>query len=102
MVDLAQRLHGWAQSVYKFGCSFIHLSDFHNYSNTNPLDKLPHEEQRNIIDHMRYYHGGPRSDSPDMDELSKYFPSVLDKISGNLESYLCDLEEGKSIEIEEV
>src|SRR5262249_40018997 len=31
MVELAQTLQGWTQSVYKFGCAFIHLSSFHDY-----------------------------------------------------------------------
>src|SRR5690554_1366354 len=31
MVELSNSLFGWTKSVYKFGCAFIHLSDFHNY-----------------------------------------------------------------------
>jgi hypothetical protein len=26
MVELANELHGWTESVYRFGCAFIHLS----------------------------------------------------------------------------
>lgn len=40
MVNLAQQLQGWTQSVYKFGCAFVHLSDFHNHLTENPFDKL--------------------------------------------------------------
>jgi hypothetical protein len=40
MVDLAQHLQGWTQSVYKFGCAFVHLSDFHNHLAENPFQKL--------------------------------------------------------------
>lgn len=28
MVELADRLHGWDRSVYRFGCAFIHLSSY--------------------------------------------------------------------------
>jgi hypothetical protein len=45
MVDLAQRLQGWTQSVYKFGCAFVHLSDFHNHLAENPFDKLEESEK---------------------------------------------------------
>lgn len=33
MVALASELFGWTQSVYKFGCAFIHLSGLHGESN---------------------------------------------------------------------
>ncbi|MEI7590811.1 MAG: hypothetical protein WCJ49_05815, partial [Deltaproteobacteria bacterium] len=32
MVDLSDKLNGWTLSVYKFGCSFIHLSKSHSYN----------------------------------------------------------------------
>ena len=92
MVELANNLQGWTLSVYKFGCSFIHLSKYHDYSDENPFDLLSSEEQKSILKHMRYYHGGPKNSSPNFDEFVTYFPSVFDKISGNLECYLNDLE----------
>lgn len=102
MVELSQKLHGWSKSVYKFGCSFIHLSDFHNYASQNPFESLRQEEQKNIVEHLRFYHGGPFSDCPTMQELSSYFPRVLEKISSNLECYLKNLEKEEIIEIEKV
>jgi hypothetical protein len=102
MVELSQKLQGWSKSVYKFGCSFIHLSNFHNYVSQNPFESLPQEEQKNIVEYLRYYHGGPISDCPTMQELSSYFPQVLEKISSNLECYLKNLEKKEVIEIERV
>jgi hypothetical protein len=92
MVDLAQQLQGWTQSVYKFGCAFVHLSDFHNHQAQNPFQKLTKTEQQNVLTHMRNYHGGPMSNSPSMDEFSKYLPQIFDKIAGNLGCYLQHLE----------
>lgn len=92
MVELSNKLQGWTLSVYKFGCSFIHLSNVHDYSNENPFDLLAPEEQSNILEHMRYYHGGPNSTSPSFDELAVYFSRVFDKIASNLECYIKDLE----------
>lgn len=97
MVEFAQQLHGWTQSVYKFGCSFVHLSDFHNYLTENPFDKLEHSEKQDILSHMRYYHGGPLNDKPNMAELASYVPRVLDKIAGNLECYLKQLEQNETL-----
>lgn len=98
MVDLAQKLNGWTLSVYKFGCAFIHLSDFHNHHVDDPFMKLKESEKNDILTHMRYYHGGPISDHPDMKELSRYLVSVLNKISGNLECYLEDLKNNKHLD----
>jgi hypothetical protein len=32
MIVIAHELQGWTQSVYKFGCAFIHLSSLHDYT----------------------------------------------------------------------
>ncbi len=96
MVDLGQALRGWTQSVYKFGCAFIHLSNLHDYNDRDPLLQLPSEERRDVIEHCRFYHGGPSRDDASFDELVQYFPAILRKISGNLAFYLKELEQCKS------
>ncbi len=93
MVELSNQLQGWTLSVYKFGCAFIHFSNFHDYSVSNPFESLSQTEQSDILSHLRYYHGGPDSDTPSFQELSLYFPRVFDKIAGNLECYINDLNE---------
>lgn len=94
MVDLAQELQGWTQSVYKFGCAFIHLSSFHDYNDRDPLLQLPNHEREDILAHCRTYHGGPATDAERFEDLVPYLPRVLDKISRNLECYLIQLESG--------
>ncbi|MBO2656119.1 hypothetical protein I6M49_22000 [Shewanella algae] len=64
MVDVAQKYEGWAGSIYRFGCEFIHLSNFHGYNSSNPLETISEEEKSNVLGHMRHYHGGPKSDNP--------------------------------------
>lgn len=91
MVDIAQKLQGWTQSVYKFGCAFVHLSDFHNHLAENPFQKLSNTERQDILSHMRHYHGGALHDSPDMKEISEYLPRIFDKIADNLICYLDNL-----------
>lgn len=95
MVDLAGRLHGWTHSVYSFGCAFIHLSGLHDYRTRDPLGLLPDDERESLLAHLRYYHGGPVSPEPTFDDIIPYLPSALRKVTGNLECYLRDLEEGK-------
>jgi len=84
------------RSVYKFGCAFIHLSIYHDYSETNPFDSLDFNERSDILSHLRYYHGGPSNDNPSFSELAEYFPHVFEKISDNLGFYLECLEGGKT------
>lgn len=101
MVELAQNLQGWTESVYRFGCAFIHLSDFHNHLAQNPFAKLTESEKQDILYHMRYYHGGPSHDHPSMEELASYLPRVFEKIASNLECYVQDLERNKAINDDE-
>ncbi len=91
MVNIADQLTGWTKSVYKFGCAFIHLSNLHDYNDRDPLRALPLEEREDLLNHCRYYHGGPSVGSDTLDDLVPYLPAVLDKISGNLECYLKQL-----------
>jgi hypothetical protein len=98
MVDLAQKLQGWTQSVYKFGCAFVHLSDFHNHLAENPFDKLEETEKQDILSYMRNYHGGPCHNNPTMAELALYISQVFEKISSNLECYLKQLEQNETLD----
>ncbi len=61
MVNLSKQLLGWTKSVYDFGGGFIHLSNFHDYTNSNPFDVLSSEEKGNIVTHLNNYHGYPLS-----------------------------------------
>jgi hypothetical protein len=97
MVELAQDLHGWTESVYRFGCAFIHLSALHDYQDRDPLGIIPPEEREAILKHMRYYHGLPSRSDVTARDLIPYIPAVFDKISTNLECYLKDLESGEDL-----
>lgn len=96
MVDLSQNLQGWTRSVYKFGCSFIHLSALHDYNDRDPLELLAVQERSDILDHCRQYHGGPMQDAR-FGDLLPFLPRVLEKIAGNLDEYLGALERGETL-----
>jgi len=92
MVELAQSLHGWTQSVYKFGCAFIHLSSFHDYERRDPFLALPKDEKAAVLNHMRAYHGGPSVSDPTIEDLFPYLPRVFEKVADNLDCYVKQLE----------
>lgn len=94
MVDLANTLNGWEESVYKFGCSFIHLSIFHDYILNDPFQNIEQKEIAILKSHLNNYHGFPLSKELTMDSVSPYLPMVFHKIKDNLEYYLGVLEKG--------
>lgn len=102
MVDIAQELQGWTQSVYKFGCAFIHLSGLHDYNDRDPLFLLPEEERSAILRHCRYYHGGPMQEDASFRDLIQFLPRVLKKIASNLDCYLVALERGEVLDVHDV
>lgn len=99
MVKLADRLTGWAESVYRFGCAFIHLSNHHDHLARDPFKALPPSDRRHIISHLEHYHGSLRTQTPGIDDLLPLIPLVFTKISENLRCYLESLERGKDLEV---
>lgn len=98
MVELAQNLHGWTESVYRFGCAFVHLSSMHDYAERDPMSQITDEERESIVRHLRYYHGGPHQDHPGFSDIIPFLPQVFDKIADNLECYIVSLERDEDIE----
>jgi hypothetical protein len=92
MVALANGLHGWTQRVYKFGCSFIHLSLAHDFKNQDPFAALSQTDRQEIIDHVSHYHMYPLPSDFRFDDLLPILPFVFSKIRGNLECELAALE----------
>lgn len=87
MVCKADELKGYVHYVYKFGCGFIHLSDFHDYVTTNPFDKLDYSEQFDIVFYLHQYHGFSRDRELTVENISNLIPAIFDKISSNLAYY---------------
>lgn len=96
MVSLAGSLYGWSQRVYKFGCAFIHLSNLHDYQNRDPFLDLSDLDRREIIEHISNYHSVRLNDDFSLDDLVPVLPRIFEKIRGNLECELADLESGSS------
>lgn len=87
MVDKSTEIKGYIHYVYKFGCAFVHLSDFHNYEITNPFDKLDFSEQFDIKLYLNQYHGFPKDKDLTVDNVAPLIPSVFKKISQNMAYY---------------
>jgi hypothetical protein len=93
MVGIADRYTGWTRRVYRFGCSFIHLSNVHDYLARDPFQALPRDEREVITGQLNHYHGAELSPNSSFGEVARFVPKVLGKISTNLEYNLKTLEE---------
>ena len=98
MVDLANNLQGWTRSVYKFGCGFIHLSSFHDYSDRDPLDSLTPEMRLDIAHHLQHYHFVRLDQSTKFQDIEHVLPAVFSKIAANLEWYVERVEASADLE----
>lgn len=83
MIDLSNKIKGYVEYVYKFGCSFIHLSDYHNYKESNPFNKLTFKERFDISFYLNQYHGFPKNKELSLQNIISYLPDIFNKISSN-------------------
>jgi len=102
MVELADRLYGWTNSVYKLGCAFIHLSPMSDYRNSNPFQQLSQTEINAIKQHLQNYHDFQLTTQLNMNTITPYLLKVLEKVSGNLECYIEHLEKNRIDSIQNI
>ncbi|MEE9361401.1 MAG: hypothetical protein V3U92_02250 [Cellulophaga sp.] len=92
MVNIASELWGWTQNVYKFGCAFIHLSNFHNYLVEDPFMALSENEKEDIINQINNYHSANLDMNSNLNEIIPYLPNIMEKITANFECNITSLE----------
>jgi len=92
MVDISNELWGWTQNVYKFGCSFIHLSNFHNYLTEDPFMALSDTQKEDIINQINNYHSANLNLNSSLEEIIPYLPNIMEKITANFECNIRSLE----------
>ncbi len=91
MIEKANELKGYIHYVYKFGCAFIHLSDFQNYQTKNPFLKLEYNEEFDIKLYLYQYHGYPMDADLTVENISILIPDIFKKISENMACYFNDI-----------
>jgi hypothetical protein len=99
MVEKADELCGYVRYVYKFGCGFIHLSNFHDYLTTNPFDKLNDTEKTDVKYYLNQYHYFPIDNELTVGNIVNYIPCVFEKISSNLTCYFDNILNDKMIKM---
>lgn len=93
MVDFASNLYGYAQLVYQFGCSFVHLSNLQNWLDEDVSANLSIEAKREIAKYInQYHHAGLNADFT-FNDIVIFIPDIFNKIHSNLECYIKNIEE---------
>jgi hypothetical protein len=98
MVDYSNQYWGWTQFVYKFGCAFIHLSQFHEYLTEDPFSKISDADKQAIIGYLHQYHEFPMDGDLTALTLEPYLLKVFEKVSDNMLYELEKLERGCDLE----
>ena len=94
MVDYSNLYWGWTEFVYKFGCAFIHLSQFHEYPTENPFSKITKQDSATIKSYLNQYHNFPLESDLNTLTLKPYLIHIFKKVSDNMLHYLEGLENG--------
>lgn len=102
MVTEANKLNGWEKFVYKFGCSFIHLSNLHDFNAIKPSEILTEQERTDIVSYINNYHYWDKTEkfpiNFTLDDISLQLLNIFEKIADNLECYLKKLETNKKLD----
>jgi hypothetical protein len=97
MVEAARMKLPWSALVYEIGCSFVHLSNLHDYQQRKPAEVLSKDKLDELIRYLTYYHGGLLDDRSTFEDLFDYVPRIFEKVSDNVERRLEDLEKELAI-----
>ena len=87
MVKKANKFSGYIEYVYKFGCAFIHLSNFHDYKATNPFNNISEVEKEDIKKYLNQYHSFPLDKELNIESIKNYIPKIFEKVSENMHYY---------------
>jgi len=98
MVEISSKLHGWTQSVYDFGCAFVHLTNFHGYTENDPFHTLDDLEEHIIKDHLNNYHGYNLDQKLTFESIIPYLSKVFEKVVGNSKYYVDRLEKNEVVD----
>lgn len=93
--------YGWEQISYKFACCFIHLSMLHNWDNEDVTTIIETHEKQIIISFINQYHCANLNNQSTFVDFMQYGLAIFEKIKGNMEYYLDELEKTNNCESSE-
>jgi hypothetical protein len=91
LTTYSETLKGWDRSIYEFGLAFGSLTNTFNYGTRDPIKSIGENDKETIYKYIYEYHnkGFPRE--YDLSKLILELPTILNKISIQLQSYIDQL-----------
>jgi hypothetical protein len=84
----SETLEGWDRSIYEFGLSFGHMANTFNYGTRDPIKSIGENDKEKIHNYIIEYHNKDFPKNYDLESLIKELPTILNRISVNLQSYM--------------
>jgi hypothetical protein len=88
LTKYSETLSGWDKSIYEFGLAFGSLANTFNYGTKDPIKGMGENEKEKIYNYISEYHNKNFPREYDLSILILELPTILNKISINLASYM--------------
>lgn len=92
---LVDRIQGWESFAYQVGCGFAHLSYLHSEKPCFDLSKILGVGSSQTEKYLNEYHNRPIVGHLQLGTVLPYLPAVFEKIYGNTQYYIEELEAGE-------
>jgi hypothetical protein len=84
----SETLDGWDKSIYEFGLAFGSLANTYNYGTKDPIKSMGENDKEKIYEYISEYHNKNFPKDYDLSKLILELPTILNKISINLQKYM--------------
>jgi hypothetical protein len=88
LATYSETLDGWDKSVYEFGLAFGSLANTYNYGTKDPIKSMGENDKEKIYKYISEYHNSNFPKDYDLSKLILELPTILNKISINLQKYM--------------
>jgi hypothetical protein len=91
LTTYSETLNGWDKSIYEFGLAFGSLANTFNYGTRDPIKSIGENDKDKIYQYIYEYHNKDFPKDYDLSKLILELPTILNKISIQLQSYMDQL-----------
>ena len=88
LTTFSETLVDWDKSIYEFGLAFGSLVNTFNYGTKDPIKSIGENDKEKIYKYIVEYHNKIFPKEYDLGKLILELPTILNKISINLQKYM--------------
>jgi len=75
--------HSWVTMAYKYSSKFIHLTNYWDYSASDPIAQMPEDDRTEMASYLKFYHNY-KGDTLKLCDVFELLPQVFEKIRDNV------------------